>query len=368
MNTAETNHLLVSSTNETMLSFFVLILPLLVVIDSVEARLHEHVRYSVACVAVVTVVSFGLSDSHKLLMLFQILERQLDEKPLGCLFCVISPVEVEYEDGESETFFDCFAQGQEADDDEIPYSIDIPEDFLSDNLSQLLSGATICIEGGEAVRSINGTGYDVIVIPEGAEISLKLDGREGLELNLTSPRSVLVVRVLGASGSEQPIESSNRLAAAVFGLGNEALNFSNSMRAQYNRCSFGKLDFEPANPPGIPQVSDGVMDIQLDFSFRGRDVTQDRAIYQRVLMDQLDVDSLTTKFDHIMFCVAPGTTFLRRGWTAFAPASTFSYYNSMSFRCDKLSALMHEIGHNLGLDHSGMPGDEYADITGIVRS
>ena len=308
----------------------------------------------------------------------------MDDPPSNCLFCEIESVQVEFEDGEAETFFECHLVGNDDDDDDetnvptddftgIPYAIDLPEAFVMENLTPLLSGVTICIPGGQAIRSFNGTEHlDVIYIPQDAKIRLVLDGREnpGLGLNLTSPRTVLVVRVIGASGAEVPAESPNKLAGSIFGIGDQP--YSNSMRDQYNRCSFGKLEFVPASSTEFPQVFNGVVDVTIRNSLQGQLLYTWRYQYHVAVQRLLGVRDLKREFDHVMFCVAPGTLAgfrpRLRDWTAFAPRHTFSYYNSKHFRCDKLSALMHEIGHNLGLIHSGRHRDEYGDPTGVVRS
>ena len=306
---------------------------------------------------------------------FQIVERQLtDGLQNDCLLCAIESVQVEFEDGDAETFFECHVI---YDDDDnvptdvvfgIPFDIDLPEDFVMEHLVSLLDGATICIPGGEAIRSFNGTDLDIIDIPEDAEITLILEGQEdtGIELNLTSPRKVLVARVIGDSGAEVPVESPNILAGSIFGIGDQP--YSNSMRDQYNRCSFGKLDFVPATSAEFPLA---VVDVMIEDSLQGQNLYTRRYDYHIALQELLGVNNLQSEYDHVIFCVAAGTVVggrtRRREWTAFAPRHTFSYYNSKFGRCDKLSALMHEVGHNLGLIHSGNPGDQYGDLTGAVR-
>ena len=34
--------------------------------------------------------------------------------------------------------------------------------------------------------------------------------------------------------------------------------------------------------------------------------------------------------------------------------------------CSYANTQLHEVGHNLGLDHSGIPGEEYGDTTGFM--
>ena len=192
-----------------------------------------------------------------------------------------------------------------------------------------------------------------------------------VEFRVGAPSSlkVLVVRVLGNFGAEQPTESRDRLAGAVFGIGPEPL--SNSMSAQYNRCSFGQLDFIPAD--GNRLISNGVFDLPLTFSLQGRDIYSSRFLIRDETAALLGVssDALETRFDHVMFCVAPGTvrgtSTDPRGWSAFVGNSHDSYFNSARGRCDKLSALMFASGRKLGLHFSGDSNGPFGDGTGLVR-
>ena len=269
--------------------------------------------------------------------------------------------------------FECLtdANGESGIDEEIPYVIDLPRDFVEDNVISLLSGASqVCIPGGRAIRLPNSTLPDQIVIPEGAELRMTLSAPGEPDLQSFGNRSVLVVRVSGTN--ESPVETVEQLAGAVFGLGSQALN--NSMRAQYGRCSFSRLDFRPAS--GNDNMYNGVVDIQLGYSLRGSGASQVVRDAIRSVRGLLGLASpLKANFDHVMFCVARGTTLVLPGelnpnpnWVAHAELTGWrSFYNSDW--CDSLSLLMHEIGHNLGLSHSGTDSygvDVYGDTSGTV--
>ena len=296
-----------------------------------------------------------------------------------CLSCQIQVLPIDLDDPLSHDHgrqFVCLtdANGEGGILAEIPYQIDLPHAFVEQHMTTLQTGlSTICIPGGRAIRLPNSTLPDQIVIPEGVSIQVVDTGAEETgesQVVGLGNRTVLVVRVLGTAdnGAEQPAETRDRLAGAVFGLGNEP--FSNSMRAQYNRCSFGQLVFVPAD--GHPLISNGVMDVALNFSLQGRDVYRSRRLFHEETAALLGVNSLETAFDHVMFCVAAGTVFSfgsrSREWTALGLRETYSYFNSKFLRCDKLSALMHEMGHNLGLHHSGERDSQFGDTTGVVRT
>merc|ERR1712176_790967 len=71
-------------------------------------------------------------------------------------------------------------------------------------------------------------------------------------------------------------------------------------------------------------------------------------------------------FDLVLFCQPPGSNFDgSTSWIAWAYINGYqSSYNDEW--CQSLSGQMHEVGHNLGLGHSGYGRDEYADTSGYM--
>ena len=284
-----------------------------------------------------------------------------------CLNCQIQAVPVDYDGPQSVDDlidFHCLtnANGEVGILADIPYQIDLPEDFVEEHMMELQSGlSTVCIPGGRAIRFPNSAIPDQVVIPEGADLRLFLGVEEPSERS--GNRTVLVVRVSGTT--ESPEESEERMKGAVFGVGSQQL--ANSMRAQFRRCSFSKIDFIPAS--GFDQFHDGVVSVLMDYSLQNRDTFQVLNGAMRSVSELLQIDSLRRSFDHVIFCIARGTVYGRRGteWLAFADvAGWLSVFNSE--RCASLTALMHEIGHNLGLMHSAADifDGGYGDTSGVV--
>lgn len=280
-----------------------------------------------------------------------------------CLFCQIEATPLE---SPGDIRFDCRRLDEEDVGilTQIPFQVDLPQSFVEKHLTALQSGkSVVCIPGGRAVRFPNSTIPDQVVIPEGSNIELlpgSQDPVDGSGVGFGN-RTMLVVRVSGTG--ESPEESVERLKGAVFGLGRQP--FTNSMRAQYGRCSFSKIDFIPAS--GYDQFDNGVMNIQLDYRLTGKQVFRVLNDAIELVAEVLGGDSLGD-VDHVMFCIARGTIYPGESeWSAFATLNGWrSIFNSE--RCDSLSYLMHEIGHNLGLVHSAADfvGNSYDDTTGMV--
>ena len=103
----------------------------------------------------------------------------------------------------------------------IPFQIDLPQDFVDEHATELQSGlSTVCVRDG----TIDGTTVPgQVVIPEGADLELIAGGRETDEdegLGLGS-RTLLVVRVLGTA--ESPDETVEHMQGAVFWVGKAAV-------------------------------------------------------------------------------------------------------------------------------------------------
>ena len=279
-----------------------------------------------------------------------------------CLHCHIEFIEEE--DAYDGYTLMCATDASEESDGrgDMTYQIDLPEDFLSANMDEIMTGtAQICIPGGQAVRPVNGETDSMIIIPPGADIQMvgATLSRRQLQASGFGARKTLVVRVIGTDGG--PDQSRDRLAGAVFGIGPEPLE--NSMRGQFQRCSFGQIDFLPAT--GFPQIVNGIMDVNVGFSINGKDISQIEDDIVEKTEDALGLYALSTEFDHVLFCIPPGSNKRGDSWLAHASRPGWrSVYNSEW--CDRLTALMHEIGHNLGLRHSGEGSAGYGDETGMV--
>ena len=174
---------------------------------------------------------------------------------------------------------------------------------------------------------------------------------------VTGEKTVLALRVVAPDSSTTSIEST--ISDEIFGTSGDNINLS----TQYDACSYGKLTFVPFN--GITStgvsITDGVATVDITQNVNGAE--------NGVIRDAVTAEattkfgSLSSQFDYVMQCLPPGTS---GSWIAYAYINHWlSVYNDLW--CNYPSGQMHEIGHNLGLAHSGEEGAaEYADQSGMM--
>jgi hypothetical protein len=164
--------------------------------------------------------------------------------------------------------------------------------------------------------------------------------------------SVLAVRV-----KSKDSEVSLSAAELSEGLFTAPVNFA----SQINRCSAGALQFVPAIGENI---QGGVGELYIDENTIG--------VYNKNLHGILRQEFQTkfgdeSNYDHILYCLPQGTAEQNNpNWIAYAYGDTsFSYYNNEW--CGSLTTKMHEVGHNLGVGHSGEgPEGDYEDRTCVM--
>lgn len=156
--------------------------------------------------------------------------------------------------------------------------------------------------------------------------------------------SVLVVRV--QASDQATTRSEEDLANSVFG--NKASDPQGvNMKSQYNSCSHGKLNFvEADNRNGkSTNISNGATTIYVNTSTGQGDRVMRNAITAK-LNEEFNVSRPDELADYVMYCMPPDTF----SGVAYAYINSWnSIYNDEW--CSKLSAQMHEVGHNLNLGH-----------------
>ncbi|KAG7349157.1 gametolysin peptidase M11 [Nitzschia inconspicua] len=192
--------------------------------------------------------------------------------------------------------------------------------------------------------------------PAGAKVYFgTIETRRRLS-NSRGTKKVLVVRATTSGGDT--VSERDDIVDAIFG------TFGNpiSLRSQYLGCSHNKIDFTPfegTTQTGY-QVTDGIITVDINSDFRGRN----RNVAEEGLISAAEniVGDLEQQFDHVILCLPPGTS---GGWVAYAYVNgPISVFNDRW--CEKLSTLVHEVGHNLNLAHSGSAEGPYHDKHGVM--
>jgi len=151
---------------------------------------------------------------------------------------------------------------------------------------------------------------------------------------------VLVLRII--SSDSEPSVSAEQLYNLMF-------VDDISMKNQFHRCSFGKLNVEPTRY--------GVLDVPIKMNVQGLERTDVVNKAYQVAPDLLrstSVSDVREIADAVMFVLPPGTA---GSWTAFGTiGGKQSMYNDRW--ASYIGATMHEIGHNLGMYHANEPSVE----------
>lgn len=172
----------------------------------------------------------------------------------------------------------------------------------------------------------------------------------------TGESIVLVIQVT-ANDSEPTITPAN-MSDHVFGTHGESL----SNASQFAAISYNQKTLSPAEGP---HVVDGVLQVAIDQNVIG--VDGGAGPWRNAVIAAANAKlgfSLTSQFDLVMIVCPPGMT---GGWQGYAyPNHWMSVYKHS--KIDNINVTMHEIGHNLGLAHSGEAGFEYGDNTGYMGS
>jgi hypothetical protein len=164
--------------------------------------------------------------------------------------------------------------------------------------------------------------------------------------------SLLVVRVTGRDvigRDESPSMSTASLYNTIFI--KEA-----SPRQQYNKCSAGKLNIYPTDKR--------VLDVRINMRIDGANVADVVGAVDIEGLKQLTgVTSLRNYADLTMFVVPQGTQWRNSfAWTAYAVIGGKASVLNDS-KANYLGVLMHELGHNFGLNHADGINDDFGDLT-----
>lgn len=250
-------------------------------------------------------------------------------------------------------------------DDEIAYrcilkdsqlAYDLPDWFVDKHEIDQNDGNIVRIHDTLAPTDV---AAEELQIPKHAEIEFRGTADKMRRLDNThsyeGERSILVVRV---STNDAEVDlTGEAIAQRIFGAGSET---QTTPSATYEDCSFGKMRLNPAI--GSSLIQNGVLELSLDTDIVGKSnrIIENLAVVATTA--HLNLGAMDENFDHVVFCLPAGTNGV---WTGYAYEN---YYRSVfnNAYCGLSSIVSHELGHNLGLAHSGEDGNSYGDQSGLM--
>lgn len=170
----------------------------------------------------------------------------------------------------------------------------------------------------------------------------------------TGTKKTLVIRIVGDGIGPRP--TLRELKTEVFGKGV-------SLRAQMEKCSHGQLVIEPfsgqTDGQFNQQINGGVVELGISVNPYGK---TDKFFENEAMGAAWYVLGDLHQFDLVLVAMPPG---LVPKFAAYAyVGSPFSFYSSDAIKNGMIQ--MHEVGHNLGLQHSGEGSNEYGDASGYM--
>jgi len=136
---------------------------------------------------------------------------------------------------------------------------------------------------------------------------------------------------------------------------------------RYSTCSNGHVDFIPwigTTSTSVP-ITTGVYQIKIPAEVPG---TSTRYI-EDIVEDQAaqELGDLRSQFDYVMICLPYGSvnSYGSAGWGGYAYINHYLQVLNNN-RCQRVSTMTHEFGHNLNLGHSGQGNYQYDDQIGFM--
>jgi len=219
---------------------------------------------------------------------------------------------------------------------------------------------------GESILSISKAIIDVenfkMFLPSESAVVVKTERereRRKLQSNTKGDFKTMVVRIIDKKG-KGPTKS-------ISDLENDVFEDESCLKSQMAACSYNKLRIQPNTDYG----GNGVYDLKVD-----HDLSKDSsrtALYnaaKKKFNEEFGSPYDKSKFDLILFCHPPeaiDSVSEKSDWNAWGETNgPISGYSDVW--CGAAAGQMHEVGHNIGLGHSGEGNKEYGDNVGNMGS
>jgi hypothetical protein len=234
--------------------------------------------------------------------------------------------------------------------------------------SSVISSAVVNAISGESTltmsRAVLDTDTTTMYVPKDARVQVRSAASFYGSNNRMSVRSkpsntgilrALMIRVTDKNNLG-PENDASELSSMLFDE-NEV-----SLTTQMAACSHEKSKIEPfeGKTPGGTTIENGVIDIKVtSMAANEKKFAQEARLVAKDLIGDLN----DPMFDLVMYCLPKGQPGL--AWAY--PNNKYSFYSNKF--CGAVGVNMHEIGHNLGLAHSGQIDEgEYGDRIGVMGS
>eukprot|EP00984_Skeletonema_dohrnii_P023114 scaffold12204_cov111-Skeletonema_dohrnii-CCMP3373.AAC.2 len=224
----------------------------------------------------------------------------------------------------------------------------------------------ILINNGEVTpghHKLNIAGAEIddsaVHVPPGLDIAssvrqnVEKEGRRRL-VDTIGNLNMLLVKVTDVGGLVYP-DSATTMSDEVFGTGVDPVNLKSGLE----ECSWDKLTVVPGLSDSN-EVATGVIEVDIGISFTNNTRGTIRNAITTAVQTKLG-HSLPGPYDYVLYSVQ--NCYVDCGWAAYAYINSWnSVYQGVYYK--RPGVLIHELGHNFGLAHSGgLDGQTYTDHT-----